>query len=67
VEGDTEGYLPARPPNEVTLAEVLAPFRGSDVTVVPKGHDRLDETLADLEAAVGDQSRKVTIDDLTTK
>ena len=67
VEGDTEGYLPARPPTEVTLSEVLAPFRGSDVTVAPKSRGRLDETLAEIEAAVRDHSKRVTIDELTGK
>ena len=65
VEGDTEGYLPSRPPSEVTLAEVLAPFRGEDVTGAPKSRGKLDQTLAEIEAAVRDRARNVTIDELT--
>jgi membrane protein len=67
VEGDTEGYLPARAPTEVTLAEVIAPFRGGDVATVKTGRARLDQTLGEIEAAVRDRSKSVTIDELTGK
>jgi membrane protein len=69
VEGDAEGYLPARAPTEITLADVMAPFRGSDLVTAGRSaaRSRLDTVLADIEAAVRDRSRAVTVDELTAK
>ena len=65
VDGDTTGYLPARPPREITLADVLDLFRGGDVAIRPAGAGRLDQILGELERTARDSSRAVTIDDLS--
>ncbi len=67
VDGDTTGYLPARPPDEVTLADVLAVFRGTDILVRPPGAaaSRLDLVLSEIEEATRGRARTVTIAELT--
>jgi membrane protein len=67
VEGDTEGYLPARPPAEITLCDVLELFRGGDVALRggPSADRRLDEVLGELEESARTASRGVTIDELS--
>lgn len=52
--GDDTGYLPARPPAEITLADVFAPFRDGDVireAARAASDDPLDRTLDDLDMA----------------
>ena len=65
VDGDTTGYLPARPPQDITLADVLELFRGGDVAVRSAGESRLDTILGEIERTARDSSRAVTIDDLS--
>jgi membrane protein len=68
VEGDTEGYLPARPPDTMTLAEVLSLFRGGlgATPMRPPGAPaaRLDEALADLERSTRERTAAITMDEL---
>lgn len=65
VDGDTQGYLPARPPQDITLADVLELFRGGDVAVHEAGSAKLDQILAELERTTRESSRAVTIDELS--
>ena len=61
-----DGLLPAKNPRDISLSDVLAPFRGSDVInesrskVTPK----LDDVLEDIDKAVREQAKSVSIDDL---
>jgi membrane protein len=67
IDGDATGYLPARPPADVTLDEVLAVFRGADVAAPrPPGApaSRLDVVLAEVDEATRGRARGVTIDEL---
>jgi membrane protein len=65
VEGDTAGVLPARPPTDVTLADVLELFRGGDVAGAgAAGAERLDQVLADLDETLRAKGRAVTLDEL---
>jgi hypothetical protein len=53
---------------DITLADVLGLFRGSDVVTRPSpaaGTTRLDAVLAELEESQRARARSVTIDDLT--
>ncbi len=68
VDGDTEGFLPARHPGEIQVTEVLAAFRGADIvstSLRSSARNRLDELLTDLELAARDKARGVTMDDVT--
>ncbi|HTM22516.1 MAG TPA: YihY family inner membrane protein, partial [Kofleriaceae bacterium] len=65
VEGDHNGFLPARPPDRITLAEVLAAFRAEDAQ--PPGgvaRSKLDKVLTDLEADAQQKTTKLTLEDL---
>jgi membrane protein len=67
VDGDSAGYLPARPATDITLADVLGLFRGADVVSRPTAAgtgDRLDLVLGELEESHRTRARSVTIDDL---
>lgn len=69
VQGEAEGYLPARPPAQITLAEVFAPFRGADLlTASPRSsaRTRLDEVIAELELHSRDKLRSVTLEELAS-
>jgi membrane protein len=65
ITGDHAGYLPARPPHEITLAEVMAAFRGDDVLEhEPHAETRLDRVLGDLEADARSRTRDLYLDQL---
>ena len=66
VEGEQDGYLPARPPSEITLAEVIAPFRAADIHMLRPtlASARLDSALGDIEDAIRSKSEDVTIEEL---
>jgi membrane protein len=66
---DATGYLPARPTADMTLADVLDLFRGSDVVARPapgRPVSRLDQLLADLDETQRTRARAVTIDELAS-
>ena len=65
VDGDTTGYLPARAPSDVTLADVLELFRGGDVTLRGPTTERLDEVLDDIDETLRSKGGAVTIEQLT--
>jgi membrane protein len=69
VDGDATGYLPARAPSEITLAEVFAPFRGADVLATRKSGSasRLDEVLHELDEQSKGLTSGVTLDELLRK
>ncbi|MBI4510614.1 MAG: YihY family inner membrane protein [Deltaproteobacteria bacterium] len=66
VEGDVEGYLPARPPSDMTLADVLTPFRGSDVISAPPDGEiaPLEHVLREIEATIR-RAGAVSLEELT--
>ena len=53
IDGDTTGYLPARAPADITLADVLEMFRGGDIAVrATPTAARLDEVLEEDRKSV---------------
>ncbi len=66
VQGDNVGFLPARPPHEITLKDVLQAFRGDDVDAgtTPGDQGRLEEVLRDIEADAVAKTRNLTLDKL---
>jgi membrane protein len=70
VDGDDAiGYLPARPTVDISLADVLELFRGSDVVSRPppgRPVSSLDQLLADLDESQRARARAVTIDELAS-
>jgi membrane protein len=68
VAGDREGFIPGRPPNRITLEEVLAAFRSKDLeaaqgTTAPE----LAALIADLETARKERIGGTTLADLLPK
>ena len=67
VTGDVNGFLPARPPSEISLAHVLRAFRGSDV-VAPStaigARTALDKVLGDIEADTLQRTGNLYLDEL---
>ena len=60
VEGEFSGYLPARPPSEISLGHVLAAFRNDDVShAAHNPRTRLDQILTEI-----DQDTRARTDDL---
>jgi len=66
VEGDHSGFLPARPPARITLAQVLGAFRADDTLAAGPGGPRtkLDKVLTDLEADALQRTTRLTLEDL---
>lgn len=68
VEGDLAGFLPARPPSEISLAQVMRAFRGQDVEIQVPGagaqKSPLDKVLTDLEADAMQRTARLTLDQL---
>ena len=68
VYGDRHGYMPARPPSEIALGEVLNAFRGDDVIVSSRdGGSKLDSVLEDIRAITVERTANLYLDDLVTK
>ncbi len=64
VEGDYIGFVPARPPNEISLAQVLAAFRGDDRDGEGSRQTPLTAVLADIELETFLRTAQVTLDQL---
>jgi membrane protein len=66
VEGRHSGLIPARPPSEITLREVLAIFRSEDTTstAVGRGNTYLDEILRQIEGETDRLAADLTMSDL---
>ncbi len=65
VSGSDSGLLPARPPSEITLAEVLNIFRTSDADMPLRVADsKLDQVLADLDGDAAKRTENLTMADL---
>lgn len=64
VEGEHIGFLPARPPNEISLAQVLAAFRGDDRDGESGRQTPLTAVLADIELGTFLRTAQITLDQL---
>jgi membrane protein len=65
VQGDKQGFIPARTPSSITMEQVLAAFRATDLaTAEGKVPPRLATLVADLESARNERIAGVTISDL---
>ena len=64
VDGEHSGFLPARPPGQIKLAEVLAAFRTGDRDMGSGDLNRIDAVLAEIEAGALARSGEITIDQL---
>jgi len=67
VEGDHSGFVPARPPAEITVAHVLAAFRTGDRDRARGGPSRLDSLLGEIEAGALARASQVTLDQLVDR
>ncbi|MFH0900820.1 MAG: YihY family inner membrane protein [Pseudomonadota bacterium] len=67
VDGEATGYLPSRLPVDITLLDVLLPFRGTEASapLVSGERARLELALADIEQLTDSRARTVTLDELT--
>jgi membrane protein len=67
VDGDVTGFLPGRPPGDISLADVLAVFRGTDLRSREPGvvASRLDEVLTEIDETTRGRAARVTIDELS--
>jgi membrane protein len=64
VEGDHIGFVPARPPSEISLAQVLAAFRGDDRDGESGRQTPLTQVLADIELGTFLRTAQITLDQL---
>lgn len=64
VTGSLNGLMPARPPSEITLAEVLRAFRGSDPEETSGAVAPIDRVLAELATEENDRAAKLVLTDL---
>lgn len=64
VEGEYIGFLPARPPSEISLAQVLAAFRGDDRDGEGGRQSPLTAVLADIELGTLMRTAQITLDQL---
>lgn len=69
VEGTSSGLIPARPPSEITLREVLAVFRSEDTSssAVGRGATFLDEILRKIEGETDRLAADLTMADLVER
>lgn len=65
VEGDHVGFVPARPPSEITLADVLAAFRTGDRDAGDRAN-ALDAVLAEIEAGALARTAPITLAQLVS-
>ena len=66
VAGDYTGFLPARPPGEITLAQVLGAFRGDD-PYARGGQAQLGQVLAEIDAGAQARTQAITLDQLVER
>jgi membrane protein len=64
VEGEHAGFLPARPPSDISLAQVLAVFRGDDRDGQSRQQSPLTAVLADIELGTFLRTSQITLDQL---
>jgi membrane protein len=66
VEGHNPGFIPARPPDEITLDEVLATFRADDIEVpgAALSRARLEAVLREIDANTKAVTTQLTLADL---
>lgn len=64
VEGEHLGFVPARPPSEISLAQVLAAFRGDDRDGESGRQSPLTAVLADIELGTLLRTAQITLDQL---
>lgn len=64
VEGDLAGFLPARSPSEITLAQVMGAFRSNDEAA---GSDRLSVLLREMESEQVARTQAITFDQLVDR
>lgn len=68
VEGEHSGFLPARPPNEITLAEVLGAFRADDAhDELQRGNSKLDRLLSAIDGETDRMARDTSLADLVER
>jgi membrane protein len=67
VEGEYTGFVPARPPAEITVADVLAAFRTGDRDGASGGQNRLDGLLGEIESGALSRAAQVTLDQLVDR
>jgi membrane protein len=70
LDGDPPAFVPGRPPKEISLADVMAPFRGHDVltpAVRAASQTAVDIALTKLEEDRTKRLRDVTIEELTAQ
>ncbi len=68
LDGDPPAFVPGRPPGEITLADVMAPFRGADVLtplVRAASTSAIDTVLTRIENERTQHLREVTLEELT--
>jgi membrane protein len=66
VEGDYTGFVPARPPGEITLADVLAAFRTGDRDGAGGDRSGVDAVLAEIEAGALARTAPITLAQLAS-
>lgn len=65
VEGEFSGYLPARPPSEISLSQVLSAFRNDDISQAAHNpRTRLDQILAQLDEDARSRTEDLYFDQL---
>lgn len=68
VEGEQSGLLPARPPSEIALHDVLGAFRADDTLPAPPvaagGPSQLDRVLAEIESQTHQRTAGLYFDQL---
>jgi membrane protein len=68
LDGEPPAFVPSRPPSEITLADVFAPFRGSDVltpAVRSASNQPIDVALTALEDERTARLAQIKLDELT--
>jgi membrane protein len=68
LDGDPPAFVPGRPPKDITLADVMAPFRGADVltpAVRAQSTSLIDAALTRIENDRTQRLREISLEDLT--
>jgi membrane protein len=69
LDGDPPAFVPGRPPKNITLADVMAPFRGADVltpAVRAASTEAIDAALTHIEDERTRKLKEVTLEELTS-